>query len=151
MGISSAQAIEHLMLRYAEHVDAGEFDQVGELFAEGSFRDGSEASGAAAVAAKFREMLVVYPDGTPRTKHVTTNILIEVDEDAGTATARAYFTVLQAVPELPLQIIAAGRYRDTFRRREGRWRFAARHAQAELLGELRFHLSPRVLAGIAGR
>ncbi|MGO1053294.1 nuclear transport factor 2 family protein [Crossiella sp. CA198] len=151
MGISSERAIEHLMLRYAEQVDAGEFDQVGALFADGSFRDGSEARGAAAVTAKFREMLVVYPDGTPRTKHVTTNIVIEVDEEAGTATARAYFTVLQATPELPLQIIAAGRYRDTFQRLDGRWRFASRHAQADLSGELRHHLSPRVLAGIAQR
>ena len=55
-----------------------------------------------------------YPDGTPRTKHVTTNLIVEVDDDAGTATGRSYFTVLQAVPGLPLQPIVAGRYHDRF-------------------------------------
>jgi hypothetical protein len=45
-------------------------------------------------------------DGTPRTKHVTTNITINVDDAAGTATSRAYFTVLQALPGLALQPIA---------------------------------------------
>ena len=31
---------------------------------------------------------------------MTTNLLLEVDEEAGTATARSYWTVLQAVPGL---------------------------------------------------
>jgi hypothetical protein len=30
-------------------------------------------------------MIIVYDDGTPRTKHVTTNIAIEVDEEADTS------------------------------------------------------------------
>jgi hypothetical protein len=51
----------------------------------------------------LRDNLIVYDDGTPRTKHVTTNIAVEVDEEAGTALARSYFTVLQALPDLPLQ------------------------------------------------
>jgi hypothetical protein len=31
----------------------------------------------------LRDSLIVYDDGTPRTKHVTTNIAIEVDDEAG--------------------------------------------------------------------
>jgi len=50
-------------------------------------------------------MLIVYDDGTPRTRHVTTNVVIEADEEAGTAVLRAYFTVLQALPGLALQPI----------------------------------------------
>ena len=42
-------------------------------------------------------------DGTPKTKHVTTNAIIEVDDDAGTATSRANYAVTQATDELPLQ------------------------------------------------
>ncbi|CAM5465366.1 Nuclear transport factor 2 family protein OS=Streptomyces rimosus subsp. rimosus (strain ATCC/ DSM 40260 / JCM 4667 / NRRL 2234) OX=1265868 GN=SRIM_026395 PE=4 SV=1 [Streptomyces rimosus subsp. rimosus] len=67
---------------------------------------------------------MVYGDGTPRTQHVTSNVAIEVDERGGYADARSYVTVFQALPELPLQAIAAGRYRDRFERRGGRWRFA---------------------------
>ena len=58
----------------------------------------------------------LYPDGTPGTKHVTTNLIIEIDDQATGAAARSYFTVLQAVPGLPLQPILAGRYRDRFQR-----------------------------------
>ena len=61
----------------------------------------------------LRDNVIVYEDGTPRTKHVT-NIAIEVDAEAGTASARSYFTVLQALPDLPLQIIVSGRYLDRF-------------------------------------
>ena len=32
--------------------------------------------------------------GTRRTKHITTNVLIDVDEDAGTASARSYWVLL---------------------------------------------------------
>jgi hypothetical protein len=56
----------------------------------------------------FQDTLIVYADGTPRTRHVTTNIAIDADEEAGTAVSRSYFTVLQALPGLPLQPIAAG-------------------------------------------
>ncbi|WP_234345983.1 aromatic-ring-hydroxylating dioxygenase subunit beta [Streptomyces sp. NRRL F-5755] len=46
----------------------------------------------------FRDALIVYADGAPRTQHVTSNVAIEVDERAGTADARSYVTVLQALP-----------------------------------------------------
>ena len=49
----------------------------------------------------LRDNVIVYDDGTPRTKHVTTNLAIEVDEDEGTAVSRSYFTVLQALPTWP--------------------------------------------------
>jgi hypothetical protein len=46
--------------------------------------------------------VIRYEDGTPRTTHVTTNPAIEVDDEAGTAVSRSYFTALQALPELAL-------------------------------------------------
>jgi hypothetical protein len=71
---------------------------------------------------------------------VTTNIAVEVDEAAGTAASRAYFTVLQAVPDLPLQPIAAGRYHDRFERRDGTWRFVERRVLLDLVGDVSRHL-----------
>jgi hypothetical protein len=47
---------------------------------------------------------------------VTTNTAIEVDEATGTTASRSYFTMLQALPGLPLQTITADR---PSRRREG--------------------------------
>ena len=37
----------------------------------------------------LRDSVIIYEDGTPRTKHVTTNLAIEVDEEAGTAVSRS--------------------------------------------------------------
>ena len=85
-------------------------------------------------------MLIVYGDGTPHTRHIITNIAIEVDEQAGTAASRSYFTVLQAPPDLALQPIASGRYHDRFERRGGPWRFTARRATVELVGDVSRHL-----------
>jgi 3-phenylpropionate/cinnamic acid dioxygenase small subunit len=87
-----------------------------------------------------RDMLIVYDDGTPRTRHVTTNVAIEADEEAGTAVSRAYSTVLQALPGLALQPIVSGRYRDRFERCDGQWRFAERRVLVDLVGDVSRHL-----------
>jgi len=81
-----------------------------------------------------------YEDGTPRTRHVVTNAIIEVDETGNRASCRSLFTVLQQTPQLPLQIIITGRYRDAFERVDGSWRFATRHMILDQLGDLRQHL-----------
>jgi 3-phenylpropionate/cinnamic acid dioxygenase small subunit len=78
--------------------------------------------------------------GTPRTHHAVTNARIEVDEAAGTATARSYYLVTQATPELPLQVIVTGRYHDTFHRLDGRWWFDSRTMLVDQAGELGHHL-----------
>jgi hypothetical protein len=88
----------------------------------------------------LRDDVIVYDDGTPRTKHVTTNLAIEIDEEAGTAVSRAYFTALQALPELAPQRIVSGRYHDRFERREGLWRFVERRVRTDLVGDLSRHL-----------
>jgi 3-phenylpropionate/cinnamic acid dioxygenase small subunit len=85
-------------------------------------------------------VLLTYPDGTPRTRHVTTNLIIEADEDAGTAASRSYFTVFQQVGDFPLQAVASGRYRDRFERRDGAWRFASREVSTDLVGDVSHHV-----------
>jgi 3-phenylpropionate/cinnamic acid dioxygenase small subunit len=139
--LSSYRAIENLIAAYAELVDDGDFAGLGRLLADATFTgSGALVSGPDAIEQMFRDMLIVYDDGTPRTKHVTTNVVIDVDEEAGTAVARAYFTVLQALPGLPLQPIVSGRYRDRFDRRDRQWRFAERRVRIDLTGDLSRHL-----------
>jgi 3-phenylpropionate/cinnamic acid dioxygenase small subunit len=139
--LSSYRAIENLIAVYAELVDDGDFAGLGRLLAGATFT-GSDApvSGRDAIEQMFRAMLIVYDDGTPRTRHVTTNVVIDVDEESGAATSRAYFTVLQALPGLPLQPIVCGRYRDRFDRRDGQWRFAERRVRIDLAGDVSRHL-----------
>jgi SnoaL-like protein len=145
VSLPPAVAIANLVATYAERVDLGDFRGVGQLFAHGAFRavlpDGSVAAteGAAAVEAMMQGMVLTY-DGIPATKHVTTNLIIEVDDEGRTATCRSYFTVLQQRPDLPLQPIIAGRYHDQFEAVEGAWRFTDRLVFTDLLGELSRHL-----------
>ena len=72
---------------------------------------------------------------------MVTNPIVEVDESAGTATCRSYYTVLQQTETLPLQVIAAGRYHDTFARVDGAWGFASRdYSLFDMQGDLSQHL-----------
>jgi 3-phenylpropionate/cinnamic acid dioxygenase small subunit len=138
---SSYRAIENLIATYAELVDDGDFAGVGILLAEATFAGSAgSVSGRDAIEKMLRDSLIVYDDGTPRTKHVTTNVAIEVDEEAGTAVSRSYFTALQALPDLALQPIVSGRYQDRFERRDGQWRFAERRVRTDLVGDASRHL-----------
>ncbi|MEU9868821.1 nuclear transport factor 2 family protein [Actinomadura sp. NPDC048021] len=137
----SHQAIANLVFRYAACVDGADFAGIRDLFADASFTgSGGTISGGEAIAAMFERTVIVHADGTLGTKHVTTNLAVEVDEEAGTATSKAYYTVLQAVPGLPLQPIACGTYDDAFARTGGRWHFTARRITLDLAGDLTHHL-----------
>jgi 3-phenylpropionate/cinnamic acid dioxygenase small subunit len=138
---SSYWAIQNLIATYAELVDDGDFAAAAMLLADASFTGGAgSVSGRDAIERMLRDSLIVYDDGTPRTKHITTNVAIEIDEDAGTAVSRSYFTVLQALPDLTLQPIVSGRYQDRFARRDGRWCFVERRVRTDLVGDLSRHL-----------
>lgn len=135
-----------LLHLYAERVDAGDFAGVGALFEGATYRadaaQGTNVFTDSRDLVRTMEKLVIrYEDGTPRTRHVVTNEIVEIDEGRGTASSRSYFTVLQAVPgSLPLQPVLAGRYLDRFERRGGAWRFADRLVLTDLVGDVRFHL-----------
>ena len=138
--------IATLIYTYAERLDAGDFEGVAELFANATFRSTARPEvrrGSTEVLDVYRKTVALY-DGSPCTKHLTTNLLIQVDDATGTATARSYYSVLQARPELPLQVIIAGRYHDCFARRADAWQFTDRLVLVDLLGDLRFHLKRRI-------
>jgi 3-phenylpropionate/cinnamic acid dioxygenase small subunit len=139
----SRTEIERLLYTYAARIDAGDFSGVGALFADGEIRSGEAPGGirgAEGVRGLYAATVRLYADGTPRTKHVTTNVVVDVDDAAGTATARSYFTVLQQLDDFPLQTIVAGRYHDDFVRADGAWRFAVRRMHVDLQGDLSRHL-----------
>ena len=145
----SSRAIENLIAAYAFLVDDGEFAGLGDLLAEAEFslNGGPPVRDRDAIEKLALDTLRVYDDGTPRTRHVTTNIIIEVDEEAGTASSRSYFTVFQALPGFALQAIASGRYRDHFGRQDGTWRFTRRSVTTSLVGDTSHHVrAPETVA-----
>ena len=143
-GHDDRDAVTKLVLRYAELVDECAFAAVAQLFEDATFRavvgtDVYTRTGADQVREQFERMVITY-DGVPGTKHVTTNVVVEVDDDAGTAASRSYYSVLQSRPDLPVQVIIAGRYHDAFARVDGQWRFTDRLIFSDLVGDLSHHL-----------
>jgi len=142
----SARAIENLLYTYAERIDGGDLEGLADLFAHGCILPTPSGSRTTAIAGRdgvlgmYRAVTRLYADGTPRTRHVTTNAIIEVDHQLGTASARSSYTVLQQTDALALQPIICGRYHDTFQRIDGRWWFATRTMFVDLVGDLSHHL-----------
>jgi ketosteroid isomerase-like protein len=137
----AVHAITKLIYSYAERIDEGDFAGVFE-HASLTFEGFDDAiSGRDAIEKLYTNTTRRYDDGTPRTKHVMTNVIVDIADDGAHASSRSYFTVLQAVPgELVLQPVIAGRYRHTYERLAGRWRVATMHIIIDLTGELGHHM-----------
>jgi hypothetical protein len=138
-------AVPNLIARYTELIDGGDFAGVAELLQHCTLtveETGSETRGREDIQALYDTWTRRYEDnGTPHTKHVTTNLILDVDDDAGTAACRSYVTVFQGVgEEFPIQPIYSGRYRDRFEREGGEWRFVERHMIGDFVGDLSHHL-----------
>ncbi|OBA84011.1 hypothetical protein A9W99_06370 [Mycobacterium sp. 1164966.3] len=147
--------IANLLYRYAECIDTGDLAAAAELFEHARIRVGGPDPGHDTVDATgllgiWKSLILLYPDGTPRTKHVVSNPIIDIDEDAGTADCRSYYTVLQQTDEFPLQTIVTGRYHDRFERVEGQWRYSYRDLTLiDMVGDVSHHLT-RPIAPTAG-
>ncbi len=142
----SAREIENLVYTYAERIDAGDFDGVAALFAHGricGMEDGPPETvfeGSDRVRQTYEMAVRLHDDGTPKTRHFTTNVIIDADDAAGIARGSAYYCVTQSTPELPLQIVVTGRYRDTFHRVDGNWWFDTRVMFVDQVGDTSHHL-----------
>lgn len=134
-------AIQNLLFTYPYLLDAGNFDGVGELF-----RDATVYSGGAvmadkdprAMAAAFRDWVITYPCGTPRTRHLLANVMIRPDGE-NRAVVSSYVMVFQQTDALPLQPVIGGDYRDIVEKSDGRWRFVERRMGNDLVGDLSSH------------
>jgi ketosteroid isomerase-like protein len=137
--MSAQDDIRNLMFRYCELIDAGDVDALADLFAEAAIvgQDGT------VLAAGRAEVRAMYGGGNRHertsggraTKHVTTNVLVEVDDATGTAIARSYWVLLVSSSlDEPIRPVLAGRYHDRFSREGGEWRFAERAYLVDLTG-----------------
>ena len=110
----SHHAITKLMFRYAECVDTADFDGLSQLFAEGVMTSTSAADEGGGMTGEqvgrfYAATNRVHEDGTLRTRHLATNLIVDIDEDADRATARSYYVVFQATGKLPFQAIVGGK------------------------------------------
>jgi hypothetical protein len=141
--LSDGDLIRNLLGRYCDLMDAGDWEGVGLLFAAGALTgpDGTVlASGADEVAALYERGTRVH-DGSPRTKHLVLNTVLELEADQ--AVARSSYLVLQALDGEPtLRPVVTGRYVDSFERSDdGGWRWRERRFAIDLAGDLSQHLT----------
>lgn len=135
---SDETAIANLLYRYAEVLDAGNVAGAAALFQHARISTGVSEVDAEGLLEVFQE-IVIHPGGTPRTSHVVTNPIIEVDGDR--ATCRSKYAVFQATDTLALQPIAAGRYHDAFEKVDGSWRYVHRdYSLVDLIGDQTQHV-----------
>ena len=146
--MDDVQEIKNKIYAYAERLDTGDIDGFASLFEHATFRTNGVdfvAHGAQAVRELVSNLVILY-GGSPATKHIITNVAVELE--GMQANARSYFTVLQARPEqFPLQAIVAGRYHDRFRRIDGEWHYVDHLIFLDLLGDTRFHLKDAAGSG----
>ena len=132
--------ISNLVARYAELLNLGRIDEVGELFRYGKITSAGNPTtyeGTDEVVAMYRES-VHFGEKVPDTLIFTTNLQIHVDGDSGSS--KAYFLVVHQAAS-GVQPVLAGRYHDEFVRRDGRWWFQHRHMLPDLVGDLSSHLN----------
>jgi hypothetical protein len=136
---TAEEEILRLLFTYTDAFDRGDMRTVDDLLRHATlYAERGVVTTSAEVTASFERHAIRY-DGDPRTMHVCTNIIVEIDEDAGLATARSVFIPHQEAAGYPLQAYTAGRYHDRFERVDGRWRFAERTYLVTLVGDMTAH------------
>lgn len=142
--MDDSRLIENLIYTYAERIDAGDLEGVAALFGKGriiSPEHGATFNGYDEVLALYQASCRIHePQGTPLTRHLTSNVIIEVADSGAEAVARSCYTVFQATESLPLQAIISGRYRDSFSKDADGWHFSSREMYVDLLGDCSQHL-----------
>ena len=142
--MEDSRQIENLIYSYAERIDNGDLEGVADLFREGEIFSAAHdvrRTGFDEVLEMYQLSTRLYEStGNPQTKHLTTNVIIEINEDGRQGSARSYYTVVQATDSFPLQPIISGRYKDHFRKVKNEWQLASREMIVDLIGDLSAHL-----------
>jgi ketosteroid isomerase-like protein len=137
-------AISRLLYAYSDRIDTGDLEGLAELLADAGFGtfDSPLLRGSDRILALYKATVRIFEDGTPRTRHVVTNVVIDIDDSGDSASSSSYFTVLQAATPGSLAAIVAGRYHDKFTRSVDGWRFAERRISTDLVGDVSSHMLP---------
>ena len=150
--MDAREGIERLLMAYCWGIDTGDFESTAALFGDdGQYGlvGAGAARGAAQVLGMFQASVRTY-DGVPRTRHVITNIVIDVDDAdadgvATTGSSRCYVQVMHQPPGEEIRPIVVGTYLDRVHVIGDAWQFAERRMHLELVGDLSTHLQPGFL------
>jgi len=128
------EAIRNLIAAYSFVLDRRRFEELGALLADAVFSLSWPAEGIETGEIRGREAIERYyaehlEERRP-SRHVITNVSIEIEEGGESAHVEAYLTSVGYSPGEV--VLLSGRYEDRFERVEGEWRFARKHCVMEL-------------------
>ncbi len=138
--MSDTDEITELVYSYARLLDGGDVNGVVALFEHSTWRsspNGSVRRGSAEVRPVYENLLA--QDRGYRTKHLITNLSVDVEPGATTACSHCYWTVLRSAPGEPIGIALSGQYTDRFEKVEGHWQFLDRLITTDMTGETSDH------------
>ena|SRR5207248_2988057 len=127
-----------MIYRYCTLFDSGDFDGYVAQFEHGRM-GGRDPGDTASLRQWITDNIILY-DGSPCTKHLATNVVVEVDEESGHASASSYVTLLHAAPGYPMAIVGCAEYRDRFEQVDSEWRWAERTVVNQLHGDTSRHI-----------
>jgi uncharacterized protein (TIGR02246 family) len=122
--MSDKDEIRELLARYCFALDDGRYEDMAALFThdgvwETAFGTGTGRAGIVAQAQS------IATEPRPRRVHLTTNIVIDLNDDGAPATARSNWQQFQNSDAGPV-IGSGGAYQDTLVKIGGRWFFQKR-------------------------
>lgn len=134
----SEKEIWRTLCAYCQAIDRADFDGVARLWEHGTWPFADE-SGPEPVRRWLADNVILH-DGRPHTTHQLTNAVIDVDDEAGTASFTSYASIWQALPDFPLQPIIYARFNGTFELIDGRWWWKTLELMPELVGDTSRHV-----------
>jgi hypothetical protein len=146
--LTSHREIEQQIYRMGYALEAADFATVGELLEHatmGADRIGRKVfKGADEIRGQYERTNIVYPEGGRRSREIYTNVLVEIDLDAGTARSTTAYTVAHQGPDAddPFTLLVAGRYEDEWARIDGAWRWTDRYVVVQFKNDLDRHMHP---------
>jgi hypothetical protein len=151
--LSDEQQIANIINSVAECRDRGDFEGVARIFERGTYRteyvpyqgrpgrlgDHAVLVGYDGILEAYNRLVRKY-DGNPLTKHVTANMIIELDDDETHALVKSYYLLVQSGDGFGPMIISAGRYHDKLEKMDGKWWLVERLCISDQVGDQSHHL-----------
>lgn len=146
--LAAHREIEQKLYQMGYALEDGDFDRVGRLLRHATFgadRLGRRfIRGEQAIRDQYRKTNITYPGRGRATREIYTNVLIEIDLDAGTAKSTTAYTVAQQTPDgaSRFELLVAGRYEDEWALIEGEWHWTDRYIVVQFRNDLDRHMTP---------
>ena len=135
-------AITRLIYTYCHRLDGADLAGAAALFEHARWQLSPDViCQGSAEHLEALQVIRIYGDRLG-TRHVVSNLLIDVADDGVTAQSVSYVHSSQVTADFTLQLIFQGRYLDSFVFAEGTWRFRERVVDADGVGDMGAHHKP---------